>query len=191
MKTKKRLGNTAEFFTPAWLVDQILDKAGEYALNMFNDPDKTTLDPTCGDGNIVMQVLKRKHQFGMSKEDAIMSTYGVDIMVDNICDLIVRIAFWYHFDHDFNISKLPYEDEQSVYWLFESNINDYERSYCWNSNIITVSQKPKEPWLFKYKINSSIVKALDFSKNFVVADALTYDYEFDGKMPFSNYQLVA
>ena len=148
MKTQTRLGNTAEFFTPAWLVDQILDKVEKYSLNVLKDPDKTMLDPTCGDGNIIMQVLKRRHQLGISKQDAIMTTFGADLMVDNICDLIARVAFWYHFDHDFNVTKLPHEDEHSVYWLFENDINDYERSYCWNNNIVTVSQKPNVPWLF-------------------------------------------
>jgi hypothetical protein len=57
MKSKKRLNNTAEFFTPMWLVNNAIDKIEEYEPLAFTDPDKTTLDPTCGNGQFIMGAL--------------------------------------------------------------------------------------------------------------------------------------
>ncbi len=53
-------------------------------------PGKTTLDPACGDGQLLVPVkwLKVFH-YNMSEEDAVKDLYGVDIMRDNV-DLCKR-----------------------------------------------------------------------------------------------------
>lgn len=80
-RTRERVGLTAEVFTPAALV---VDMLRRMPLEAF-EPGKTVLDPACGDGNFLVaakwiKILK----FGMSEQDALSELYGVDIMRDNV-----------------------------------------------------------------------------------------------------------
>ncbi len=81
IKSKKRSDALGEVFTPQWLVDEMLDKLPQ---EVFTDPEKTFIDPACGDGNFLVRVLERKIQNGSTPLQALQTTYGVDIMEDNI-----------------------------------------------------------------------------------------------------------
>lgn len=77
-----RTKQTAEVFTPTKLVQEILDNMDQ---SIFQDPEKTFLDNSCGDGQILSEVVIRKiEQSGCSLEQALSTTYGVDLMPDNI-----------------------------------------------------------------------------------------------------------
>ncbi len=76
-----RVKATGEVFTPTELVDEILDK---HDLMIFKDPLKKILDPSCGDGQFLGQVLIRKIENGIDFEQALSTIYGVDIMQDNV-----------------------------------------------------------------------------------------------------------
>ena len=89
-KRKARKKQTAEFFTPLWLVDQMLDKLEEYSPDTFTDVEKTYLDPACGNGNILIQVLKRKLKHAHPVQ-AISTVYGCDIQKDNIQECRLRL----------------------------------------------------------------------------------------------------
>jgi hypothetical protein len=80
-KSKERIKKTGEVFTPQWLVDQMLD---ELPQDLFVNPEKTFIDPACGDGNILVRVLRRKIEGGSTPLKALQTTYGVDLMEDNI-----------------------------------------------------------------------------------------------------------
>lgn len=92
MKTKReeRRKNTAEFFTPDWLTDQMLDKLEEYGNEAF-EANKTWLDPSCGNGNMLTCVLRRLILKGHDPKDALKWIYGVDIMEDNILECRQRL----------------------------------------------------------------------------------------------------
>ena len=87
-KTKERVKATGEVFTPQWLVDEMLD---ELPQEVFTNPEKTFIDPACGDGNFLVRVLERKIQNGSTPLQALQTTYGVDIMQDNIDDCRRRL----------------------------------------------------------------------------------------------------
>ena len=87
----ERKGKTAEDFTPSWLVNQMLDKLIHYAPNYFTDPTKTFLDPAAGNGNMLVEVLKRKLANNHSPLQALNTTYGCDIMKDNIQECRERL----------------------------------------------------------------------------------------------------
>jgi len=89
-KRKERKRFTAEDFTPSWLVNQMLDKLNEYGKESWED-GKTFLDPACGNGNILVCVLKRKLQLNHNPLKAIQSIYGADIMDDNIKECRLRL----------------------------------------------------------------------------------------------------
>lgn len=76
-----RLKKTSECFTPTQLVQEILDKLDQES---FKDPTKTFLDPSCGDGQFLSEVLIRKLENGIDFETALSTIYGVDLMQDNV-----------------------------------------------------------------------------------------------------------
>lgn len=81
-RDKLRIKQTAEVFTPTELVQQMLD---EFPQQLFEDSEKTFLDNSCGDGQILSEVVIRKmERSGCSLEKALSTIYGVDIMLDNI-----------------------------------------------------------------------------------------------------------
>ncbi len=85
-RESERVKATGEVYTPTDLVIEMLQ-----TMNIEDfAPGKTTLDPACGDGQLLVPVkwLKVFH-YNMSEEDAVKDLYGVDIMRDNV-DLCKR-----------------------------------------------------------------------------------------------------
>ena len=89
-RTKNRVDTTGEVFTPTLLVQQILDSLDQ---SLFLDPNKTFLDPSCGDGQFLGEVLIRKVENGpptgpgvdgADLEQTLSTIYGVDLMQDNV-----------------------------------------------------------------------------------------------------------
>lgn len=79
-RDKLRVKATGEVFTPTPLVQEILDKLDP---ELFKDPSKTFLDPSCGDGQFLSEVLIRKVENGIDFETALSTIYGVELMEDN------------------------------------------------------------------------------------------------------------
>jgi hypothetical protein len=107
-KRQARKKATAEDFTPAWLVNQMLDKLKEYAPTILSDPTKTFLDPACGNGNMLVCILQHKLTNGVFILDALKTTFGCDIMRDNIreCQLrLFKVVAEYSKSHNIKISK--------------------------------------------------------------------------------------
>ena len=76
-----RVKATGEVFTPTELVREMLEKL---PIDQFTDPSKTFLDNSCGDGQFLGEVLIRKMENGSTFEQALSTTYGVDLMEDNV-----------------------------------------------------------------------------------------------------------
>lgn len=76
-----RVKATGEVFTPTELVREVLDNV---PAEQFTDPTKTFLDPSCGDGQFLGEVLIRKMENGSTFEQALSTIYGVDLMQDNV-----------------------------------------------------------------------------------------------------------
>jgi type I restriction-modification system DNA methylase subunit len=76
-----RVKATGEVFTPTPLVQEVLDQLPQ---DLFTDPTKTFLDPSCGDGQFLSEVLIRKLENGIDFETALSTIYGVDLMPDNV-----------------------------------------------------------------------------------------------------------
>ena len=94
VKSKKRVVDHGEVFTPSWMVDEMLD------LVKFESEriDSRFLEPACGSGNFLNAVLIRKLQtvgvrYGKSEFErrhyalfALMSIYGIELLADNTED---------------------------------------------------------------------------------------------------------
>lgn len=94
IKSRKRVADHGEVFTPPWLVEQMLDLVKGETERI----DSRFLEPACGSGNFLLPVLRRKlaaveAKFGRSDFErkqyallAIMCTYGVELLPDNIAE---------------------------------------------------------------------------------------------------------
>jgi N-6 DNA Methylase len=88
-RSAERVSNTQEFFTPTKLVIEMLKGIPIESLA----PGKTILDPTCGDGQLLIPVkwVKVLH-FGMTEKEAVQDLYGVDMMRDNVDLCLQRLG---------------------------------------------------------------------------------------------------
>ena len=83
-----RVKATGEVFTPTELVREILE---QIPIEQFQDPSKTFLDNSCGDGQFLGEVLIRKIENGSTFEQALSTIYGVDLMQDNVDECRKRL----------------------------------------------------------------------------------------------------
>jgi len=89
----QRIKMTAEVFTRTELVVEILDNIESSRPELFNNQEKTFLDNCCGDGQFLSEVVIRKmERSGCSLEQALQTTYGVDLMEDNVIECRKRLA---------------------------------------------------------------------------------------------------
>jgi type I restriction-modification system DNA methylase subunit len=140
-REKNRVKATGEVFTPTALVQEILDQLPP---EQFNDPAKTFLDNSCGDGQFLSEILIRKLENGSTFEQALSTIYGVDLMPDNVklcqdrllCgredlrhiveqNIVCADALRYHYRFD---GSHPYDDqiaqqarEQILHTFFEED----------------------------------------------------------------------
>ena len=94
IKSKKRVADHGEVFTPPWLVNAMLDLVKGEADRI----DSRFLEPACGSGNFLIRVLQRKLaaveiKFGKSEFEkrhyallGLMCTYGIELLADNIAE---------------------------------------------------------------------------------------------------------
>jgi hypothetical protein len=94
MKSKQRVADHGEVFTPAWLVESMLDLVKSESERI----DSRFLEPACGSGNFLVSILRRKLaavelKFGKSGFErrhyallALMCTYGIELLEDNIAE---------------------------------------------------------------------------------------------------------
>lgn len=188
MKTKQRKNELGEVFTPLPLVNEILDKLSSFSDEAFTKPNKTFLDPSCGNGNFLIEVLKRKLQTKHSPKKALSTIYGVDIMVDNVCDTIVRLASYAKWNIDiFNNIDLTedggynQEDYPTFDWLKENHT--WTRVYTFGSHKVQIRPNQERWWLFEYSLNG---KDYTICQNIICADALRYHFRFDGEHPYED-----
>src|ERR1017187_5836190 len=94
IKSKRRVADHGEVFTPQWLVENMLDLVKGESERI----DSRFLETACGSGNFLVPVLQRKlatveAKFGKAEFDrrhyallAVMCTYGIEILADNIAE---------------------------------------------------------------------------------------------------------
>ena len=84
-RDKLRVKQTAEVFTPTQSVISKLDDLERGRPDLFSDPDKRFLDPTCGDGQFLVEyVIRKMERNGCTLEKALSTVYGVELMKDNV-----------------------------------------------------------------------------------------------------------
>ena len=72
-------------FGAVWTPPEIISRMMSMASNeVWADPTKTCLDPTCGTGNIVVSMLLNKLYHGVSPEMAVKNVYGIELQKKNV-----------------------------------------------------------------------------------------------------------
>src|SRR3972149_11559755 len=94
LKSKQRVADHGEVFTPAWMVEAMLELVKDETERI----DSRFLEPACGSGNFLVRILQRKLaavelKFGKSAFErrhyallAVMCTYGIELLADNIAE---------------------------------------------------------------------------------------------------------
>ncbi|MSR80555.1 MAG: SAM-dependent DNA methyltransferase [Gemmataceae bacterium] len=94
IKSKQRVADHGEVFTPAWMVEAMLDLVKDETERI----DSRFLEPACGSGNFLVRILQRKLaavelKYGKSDFErrhyallALMCLYGIELLADNIAE---------------------------------------------------------------------------------------------------------
>lgn len=99
VKSKQRVADHGEVFTPAWMVEAMLDLVKDESERI----DSRFLEPACGSGNFMGQILRRKLaavelKYGQSDFErqhyallGLMCIYGIELLADNIAECRARM----------------------------------------------------------------------------------------------------
>jgi N-6 DNA Methylase len=94
VKSKQRVADHGEVFTPDWMVEAMLDLVKGESERI----DSRFLEPACGSGNFLVRVLSRKlvtvtHKYGKSDFEkrhhallGLMCIYGIELLADNVAE---------------------------------------------------------------------------------------------------------
>jgi len=94
VKSRQRVADHGEVFTPRWLVDDMLDLVKGETERI----DSRFLEPACGSGNFLVPILERKlaavqARYGRSEFEkrhyalfALMCVYGIELLPDNAAE---------------------------------------------------------------------------------------------------------
>lgn len=94
VKSKQRVADHGEVFTPPWMVETMLDLVQDESERI----DSRLLEPACGSGNFLVPVLMRKlttvqARYGKSDFEkrhhallGLMCIYGIELLEDNVAE---------------------------------------------------------------------------------------------------------
>lgn len=94
VRSKHRVAEHGEVFTPAWMVEAMLDLVKDETERI----DSRFLEPACGSGNFLLEIVRRKLaaveiKYGGSDFErrhyallALMCVYGIELLADNIAE---------------------------------------------------------------------------------------------------------
>jgi len=172
VKSKKRVADHGEVFTNQREVNAMLDLVKQETERI----ESRFLEPACGDGNFLAEVLRRKlsvvdYRYGKSQIEweryvviAITSIYGVDILEDNAQECRKRL--FKLFDKKYtSLFKDKCKDEcrRSVKFLLRRNI-------LWGDALDFTNPETKKPIIFSEwsAVNGSMLKRRDYMFKFLV-----------------------
>lgn len=93
-RSRQRVADHGEVFTPPWLVEVMLDLVKGESERI----DSRFLEPACGNGNFLVEILRRKlvaveHKYDKSDFErrhyalfGLMCVYGIELLADNVAE---------------------------------------------------------------------------------------------------------
>ena len=172
VKSKQRVADHGEVFTNQREVNAMLDLVKHETERI----ESRFLEPACGDGNFLAEVLKRKlavvdSRYSKSQIEweryaiiAVSSIYGVDILEDNAQECRKRLfeIFYEKYTSIFK-DKCKNECLKSIIFLLDRNI-------LWGDALDFTNPETKQPIVFSEwsAVNGSMLKRRDYMFNFLV-----------------------
>ncbi len=187
-KTKERVRDLAEVFTSEREVRSMLDLVRYLSENVEN----TFLEPSCGNGNFLVAILKRKletiktkyrnqidAEFYMIK--AVASIYGIDISEENVMEARERLFYEVKdfYSNSYNTKKAMEGFWDSVRWIIEKNIIIGDMLNKIEDVVLVEYTTPK-----KYFFKRQEFRLIDQMKNQKKAETL-----FSITTPLQNYKI--
>lgn len=183
LKSRKRVADHGEVFTNEREVNAMLDLVKQETERI----ESRFLEPACGNGNFLAEVLKRKLEvvdtrYSKSQLEweryaiiATSSIYGVDILEDNAIECRERL---------FQIFNISYSKH------FKSNCNDdcrrsvrflVSRNVLWGDALDFTNPVTKQPIVFSEwaAVNGSMLKRRDFIFKFLVEQSHQFSLLFN------------
>ena len=167
IKSRKRVAEHGEVFTPDWLVNDMLNLVAHEAERI----DSRFLEPACGEGAV-------RRQYGSSPADyefravlALMSIYGVELLADNVRACRARLLTLWLAEYERRLKRPPSaECQKTVHFVLERNIL--------NGNALSMkkvdasAQDTQEPILFSEwsAVGGTLIKRRDFHQDELLRD---------------------
>ena len=164
-KSKDRVADFGEVFTAEREVNAMLDLVKQETERI----DSRFLEPACGDGNFLAEVLKRKlnvvkSRYGKNPDDyerysviAITSIYGVELLEDNTIECRHRLFEVWNKEYSSVCGSLANDEcRESVKFILKKNIL--------NGDALSLKQSNGEPIIFAEwsAVNGALLKRRDF-----------------------------
>lgn len=134
VKSRHRVKSYGEVFTPRHMVDRMLDLVREDLETGPNFVDKTFLEPSAGDGNFLVAILRRKlhaikrrypaKEWPQESLFALASIYGIELLDDNHQDAkAIMLAEFLGFHQADGTPTGPHTDlHRAAAFLIDANI---------------------------------------------------------------------
>lgn len=187
VKSKQRVSDHGEVFTSEREVNAMLN----LVKNETERIDSRFLEPACGNGNFLAEVLKRKLNVVAKKYKknqleferyaiiAVSSIYGVDILEDNAeeCRLRLFSLFDKYYKQIFK-GNVKEDCRNSVNYILKRNI-------LWGDALDFTNPKTKESIIFSEwsAINGSLMKRRDYVFKFLVEQSHQFSMFSDDGNP--------
>lgn len=95
-KSKERVREYGEVFTPIHIVKQMCDMLEDENPNRcVFEPSTTFLEPSCGEGVFIIEILRRKFANCKNRNDytiSLNSVYGFELLADNVTKTIANVT---------------------------------------------------------------------------------------------------
>ena len=171
VKSKKRVTDHGEVFTNQREVNAMLDLVKHETERI----DSRFLEPACGNGNFLAEVLRRKltvvdSRYSKSQIEwerysviAVSSIYGVDILEDNAEECRERLLGIYIDWYSKKFKQVNDDCIRSVRFLLSRNI-------LWGDALDFTNPETKQPIIFSEwsSVNGSMMKRRDYMFKFLV-----------------------
>lgn len=200
VKSKKRVADHGEVFTNEREVNAMLDLVKQETERI----ESRFLEPACGNGNFLAEVLRRKlhivdSRYTKNQNDweryaviAVSSIYGVEILQDNAQECRERL--FEIFDKHYTLlykNKCKDECRRSIQYLLQRNI-------LWGDALDFCNPITKEPIVFSEwsAVNGSMLKRRDYVFRFLVEQSHQFSlFNDEGEAaaidePVKDYPLI-
>lgn len=174
IKTKQRVADYGEVYTSPREVNAMLDLVKQETDRI----ESRFLEPACGNGNFLIEVLNRKlsrisSRYGKSQSEyeryavsAVSSLYGIDILEDNVHQCRQRLFAYFHEQYISHFGQFINDDLPStVKYILDRNIVWGDALTLQTVSPETPEETPSKPITFSEwsLIQNGLIKRRDFT----------------------------